>query len=58
MSNIQTLFQDKLEEMFGSCLLNALSSSSPDEVVSVGAAGPAGSVLSQSAGHCEEELTV
>ena len=31
--------------------------SSPDEAVGVVAAGPAGSVLSQSAGHREEELT-
>lgn len=30
----------------------------PDESDSVDAARPPGSVLSQSAGHCEEELTV
>lgn len=29
----------------------------PDEAVGAGAAGSAGSVLSQSAGHREEELT-
>lgn len=39
-------------------VLKTFCVSSPDEAVSVGAAGPAGSVLSQSAGHCEEELTV